>query len=65
MPIRTIDLCAGIGGVRKGFERTGYFENVVSAEIDKFACLTYEHLYHENPYKYSFHITYLILYSIF
>lgn len=51
MPIRTIDLCAGIGGVRKGFERTGYFRNVVSAEIDRFACLTYEHLYHENPYN--------------
>lgn len=51
MPIRTIDLCAGIGGVRKGFDRTGYFQNVVSAEIDKFACLTYEHLYHENPHN--------------
>lgn len=51
MPIRTIDLCAGIGGIRKGFEMTGYFENVVSAEIDKYACITYEHLYGENPYN--------------
>lgn len=49
MPIRTIDLCAGIGGIRKGFEMTGFFENVASAEIDKYACMTYEHLYGENP----------------
>lgn len=49
MQIRTIDLCAGIGGIRKGFEMTGYFENVISAEIDKYACITYEHLYGENP----------------
>ncbi len=49
MPLRTIDLCAGIGGIRRGFEMTGYYKNVLSAEIDKYACLTYEHLYHENP----------------
>lgn len=46
---KTIDLCAGIGGIRKGFEMTGAFVNVLSAEIDKNACLTYEHLYGENP----------------
>ena len=51
MPLRTIDLCAGIGGIRKGFEMTGQFENVLSAEIDKYACITYEHLYDENPYN--------------
>lgn len=51
MPFRTIDLCAGIGGIRKGFEMTGQFENVLSAEIDKYACITYEHLYDENPYN--------------
>lgn len=49
MPFYTIDLCAGIGGIRKGFEMTGYYENVASAEIDRFACMTYEHLYQENP----------------
>ena len=49
MPYRTIDLCAGIGGIRRGFELAGGFENVASAEIDEFACQTYEHLYHENP----------------
>ncbi len=49
MPLRTIDLCAGIGGIRKGFEMTGHYENVLSAEIDKYACMTYEHLYNENP----------------
>lgn len=50
-PYRTIDLCAGIGGIRRGFERTGKFVNVLSAEIDKFACKTYEHLFGENPYN--------------
>ena len=49
MPFYTIDLCAGIGGIRKGFEMTGYYENVASAEIDRFACMTYEHLYQEDP----------------
>lgn len=50
-PYRTIDLCAGIGGIRKAFEMTGSFQNVVSAEIDKYACQTYEHLFGENPYN--------------
>lgn len=49
MSYRTIDLCAGIGGIRRGFELTGCFENVLSAEIDEFAAKTYEHLYGENP----------------
>ena len=48
---KTIDLCAGIGGIRKAFEITGYFKNIMSAEIDKYACLTYEHLFNENPYN--------------
>lgn len=46
---KTIDLCAGIGGIRRGFELTGQFENVLSAEIDRYACQMYEHLYDENP----------------
>lgn len=49
MPYRMIDLCAGIGGIRRGFEMTGHFENVLSAEIDKYACLTYKHLFGDNP----------------
>lgn len=28
---------------------TGHFVNVLSSEIDKYACKTYEHLYGENP----------------
>ena len=32
---KTIDLCAGIGGIRRGFELAGCFKNVLSAEIDK------------------------------
>lgn len=47
---RTIDLCAGIGGIRRGFERTGHFYNVLSAEIDEYAARTYEHNFNgENP----------------
>lgn len=49
MIYKTIDLCAGIGGIRRGFELTGKFENVLSAEIDEYACKTYEHLFGENP----------------
>lgn len=46
---KTMDLCAGIGGIRRGFELTGRATNVLSAENDKYACMTYEHLYNENP----------------
>lgn len=46
---KTIDLCAGIGGIRKGFERTGHFCNVLSAEVDEYAAKTYEHLFGEDP----------------
>lgn len=48
---RTIDLCAGVGGIRRAFELTGRFQNILSAEIDKYACRTYEHLFGENPYN--------------
>ena len=49
MQYKTIDLCAGIGGIRRGFEITERYKNVCSAEIDEFACKTYEHLFSENP----------------
>ena len=49
MMYKTIDLCAGIGGIRRGFELTGKFQNVLSAEIDVCAAKTYEHLFGENP----------------
>lgn len=48
-PYRTIDLCAGIGGIRRGFELTGQFQNVLSSEIDKYACRTYQHLFGDDP----------------
>ena len=51
IPFRMIDLCAGIGGIRRGFELTGVFRNVLSAEIDAWACKTYEHIYGDNPYN--------------
>lgn len=47
--LKTIDLCAGIGGIRRGFEMTGRFKNVLSAEIDEQASRTYEHLFGDNP----------------
>lgn len=46
---RTIDLCAGIGGMRRGFELTGRCRNVLSAEIDEQAARTYEHLFGDDP----------------
>lgn len=46
---KAIDLFAGIGGIRRGFELTNNVEIVLSAEIDKYACSTYEYLYGENP----------------
>ena len=49
MKYRTIDLCAGIGGIRRGFELTGDFKNVLSAEIDPYAAKTYQLLFGEDP----------------
>ena len=49
MQYKTIDLCAGIGGIRRGFELAGDFKTVASAEIDEQACRTYEHLHGDNP----------------
>ena len=49
MMYKIIDLCAGIGGIRRGYQLAGGFKNVLSAEIDKYACLTYEHLFGDNP----------------
>ena len=49
MKLKTIDLCAGIGGIRRGFELARDYKNIASAEIDEMACKTYEYLFHENP----------------
>ena len=53
--IRFIDLFAGTGGIRLGFEQALNELNinsecVLSAEIDKEACKTYEENFGENPY---------------
>lgn len=40
--IKTIDLFAGIGGIRKGFEKTGRFQTVYANDFDKHAKLTYD-----------------------
>ena len=48
---KTIDLFSGLGGIRRGYELTGRFENVLSADIDKYACYVYKHLYNEDSYN--------------
>lgn len=47
--IKFIDLFAGIGGIRKGFEDTNT-ECVFSSEWDKYASKTYEANYNEKPF---------------
>ena len=49
MIYKTIDLCAGIGGIRRGFEMTGSFQNILSAEIDPYAAATYKLLFGDDP----------------
>lgn len=46
---KTIDLFAGIGGMRLGFEQTGLVETVFSCEKDKYASQTYEVNFGDNP----------------
>jgi DNA (cytosine-5)-methyltransferase 1 len=46
---KIIDLFAGIGGTRLGFERAG-FESVFSNEIDKFSCETYKTNFGDDPF---------------
>lgn len=40
--LKTIDLFAGIGGIRKGFENTGRFQTVYANDFDKHCKLTYD-----------------------
>lgn len=47
---KTLDLFAGIGGIRRGFELTKRFCNVLSAENDKYCCKTYKKLFGEDPF---------------
>ena len=46
--IRAIDLFAGIGGIRLGFESVGG-KCVFSSEFDEYACKTYEANFGEHP----------------
>lgn len=46
--LTSIDLFAGVGGIRKAFEYEG-FDAVFSNEIDNFACQTYEANFDTNP----------------
>lgn len=47
---KAIDLFAGVGGIRLGFEKTKRVENVFSAEIDTYACKTYKVNFGDDPY---------------
>lgn len=49
MMYKMIDLCAAIGVIRRGYELVRGFKNILLAEIDKCECMTYEHLYSDNP----------------
>jgi DNA (cytosine-5)-methyltransferase 1 len=46
---KTIDLFAGIGGLRLGFDQTNRTETVFSSEIDKFARQTYQANFGTEP----------------
>lgn len=47
---RIIDLCCGIGGIRRGFELASPdFETVLSADIDPVARRAYQHIYNDRP----------------
>lgn len=46
--LKMIDLFAGIGGIRIAFESNGV-KCVMSSEIDKYACETYENNFQEKP----------------
>ena len=46
---KTIDLLAGIGGLRLGFDQTRRTETVFSSEIDKFARQTYQENFGTKP----------------
>ncbi len=46
---KTVDLFAGIGGIRLGFEAFGC-KNVFSSEWDKYAQKMYEENFHEKPF---------------
>lgn len=50
--LKAIDLFAGIGGIRLGFEQVfqEHIEFVFSSEIDKFARQTYEANFHDIPH---------------
>jgi DNA (cytosine-5)-methyltransferase 1 len=46
--LRAIDLFAGIGGIRKGFESTNRFQTVYANDFDKHCKLTYDKNFHDT-----------------
>lgn len=67
MKFKTIDLCAGVGGIRCGFElsvrnenvskQDSNYKNVLTAEIDENACKTYRLLFKKDKYDPHFDLT--------
>lgn len=47
---RSIDLFAGVGGIRLGFEQTGAVQTVFASEWDKFAQKTYKANFGDTPH---------------
>lgn len=48
---KTIDLFAGIGGIRIGFENTGGFETVLANDYDNYTKITYDKNFDAVPMK--------------
>jgi len=46
---KSIDLFAGIGGIRLGFAMTGRVENVFGSDINPYAAKTYQENFADNP----------------
>jgi DNA (cytosine-5)-methyltransferase 1 len=46
---RTIDLFAGIGGIRRGFEATGRFKTVYANDFDRYCKQTYDKNFDDTP----------------
>lgn len=47
--LKMIDLFCGVGGIRLGFENTGFVETIFSSDVDPYASKTYELNFGDNP----------------
>ena len=56
MPIKYLDMFAGIGGFRSGLDLLGGFECIGSCEIDIYAKQAYDAIYTQRRYRRRGHI---------